>query len=139
MGEDGKTGFNKIFSLFMDYFGLGRTASIVGMIVVVLLIMTACFCFFHSAPPKTLIITSGEKGSAYYSVAEKYAKILARDNLHPALSDLLLAGRIDEIESEVHAMKVPASYGDQFYVLRAHINFVRNKLQSLTKGGRNDV
>ena len=51
----------------------------------------------------------------------------------------LLAGRIDEIESEVHAMKVPASYGGQFYVLRAHINFVRNKLQSLTKGGRNDV
>jgi divalent metal cation (Fe/Co/Zn/Cd) transporter len=50
MGEDGKTGFNKIFSLFMDYFGLGRTASIVGMIVVVLLIMTACFWFFHSAP-----------------------------------------------------------------------------------------
>jgi len=138
MGEDGKTGFNKILSLFMDYFGLGRTASIVGMIVVVLLIMTACFWFFHSAP-KTLIVTSGEKGSAYYSVAEKYAKIIARDNRHPALSNLLLAGRIDEIESEVHAMKVPFSYGDQFYVLRTHINFVRNKLQSLTKGGRNDV
>jgi hypothetical protein len=51
----------------------------------------------------------------------------------------VLAGRIDEIESEVHAMKVPASYGDQFYVLRTHINFVRNKLQSLAKGGRSYV
>jgi hypothetical protein len=40
-----------------------------------------------------------------------------------------LAQRIDEIEAEVHKMKVPASYGDQFYVLLTHINFVRNKLQ----------
>ena len=40
-----------------------------------------------------------------------------------------LTRRIDEIESEVNKMKVPASYGDQFYVLLTHINFVRNKLQ----------
>jgi hypothetical protein len=41
-----------------------------------------------------------------------------------------LEQRIDEIEAEVYKMKVPASYGDQFYVLRSHINFVRERLQN---------
>jgi len=39
-----------------------------------------------------------------------------------------LARRIDAIEAEVHKMKVPAAYGDQFYVLQTHISFVRGKL-----------
>ncbi len=42
MSADGKTGRIKILSLFMDFFGMGRTASIVGMIIVALVIMTAC-------------------------------------------------------------------------------------------------
>jgi len=46
-----------------------------------------------------------------------------------------LTARIDEIEAEVHKMKVPAAYGDQFYVLRTHINFVRSKLRD---SGRDD-
>ncbi|KAF0154925.1 MAG: hypothetical protein FD159_2404 [Syntrophaceae bacterium] len=81
MSTDGKTGFNKIMSMFVDYFGMGRTASIAGMILVTLVIIFACFWFFHTAPPKTITMTSGEKGSAYYSVAGKYAKILARDGV----------------------------------------------------------
>jgi TRAP-type uncharacterized transport system substrate-binding protein len=81
MHTDGKTGFNKIISMFMDYFGMGRAASIVAMLLVTLVIVFACFWFFHSAPPKIITLTSGEKGSAYYSVAEKYAKILARDGV----------------------------------------------------------
>ena len=96
MNTNGKTGFNKILSLFMDYFGMGRTASIVGMIIVALVIMTACFWFFHSAPPKTLIITSGEKGSAYYSVAEKYAKILSRDGVKLVI--LTSAGSVENLQ-----------------------------------------
>jgi hypothetical protein len=42
----------------------------------------------------------------------------------------MLARRIDEIETEVNKMKVPASYGNQFYVLRTHISFVRTRLQN---------
>jgi len=42
----------------------------------------------------------------------------------------MLTQRIDEIESEVNKMKVPATYGDQFYILRTHINFVRANLQN---------
>jgi len=36
--------------------------------------------------------------------------------------------RLDRIEEEVNGMKVPASFGNQFYVLREHIGFVRSQL-----------
>ena len=39
-----------------------------------------------------------------------------------------LASRLDEIERAVNAMKVPASFADQFYGLRGHIDFVRERL-----------
>ncbi len=43
-----------------------------------------------------------------------------------------LLGRIDHIEAEVNKMKVPASFADQFYVLRGHIIFVHEELKSGT-------
>ena len=43
-----------------------------------------------------------------------------------------LLGRIDQIEAEVNKMKVPASFADQFYVLRGHIIFVHEELKSGT-------
>ena len=39
-----------------------------------------------------------------------------------------LIGRLNHIEEEVNKMKLPASFADQFYVLRGHINFVRSRL-----------
>ncbi len=40
-----------------------------------------------------------------------------------------LLGRVDQIEAEVNKMKVPASFADQFYVLRGHIIFVHERLK----------
>jgi hypothetical protein len=42
--------------------------------------------------------------------------------------------RLDEIEKAVKRMKVPASFADQFYGLRGHIDFVREKLATLQSG-----
>lgn len=39
-----------------------------------------------------------------------------------------LLERLDEIEASVNKMKVPASFADQFYGLRGHIGFVRDRL-----------
>jgi hypothetical protein len=50
--------------------------------------------------------------------------------LSPERLEALLR-RINDIELEVHRMKVPASYGDQFYALRSHIGFVHAKLRDL--------
>jgi hypothetical protein len=44
-----------------------------------------------------------------------------------------LLGRLDTIEEAVNRMKMPASFGDQFYVLRQHISFVRNRLLGSTQ------
>ena len=40
-----------------------------------------------------------------------------------------LMERLDNIEEVVNRMKVPASFADQFYDLRGHITFVRNRLR----------
>jgi TRAP-type uncharacterized transport system substrate-binding protein len=45
-----------------------------------------------------------------------------------------LLSRLDQIEEDVNKMKVPASFGDQFYVLRQHIRFVRSRLMESTQG-----
>jgi hypothetical protein len=39
-----------------------------------------------------------------------------------------LLERIDAIESAVNRMKMPLAFADQFYVLREHIGFVRERL-----------
>ncbi len=44
-----------------------------------------------------------------------------------------LIGRLNHIEGQVNKMKVPASFADQFYVLRGHINFVRSRLVDTIK------
>jgi len=41
-----------------------------------------------------------------------------------------LLGRLDEIEDAVNKMKVPASFADQFYGLRGHIDFVRQMMSN---------
>ncbi len=38
--------------------------------------------------------------------------------------------RLDDIENAVNAMKMPLAFADQFYVLREHIRFVRDRLTS---------
>jgi len=52
--------------------------------VIILISLTALltvFLFFHFAPPRTIIITSGPEGSVFKTVAEKYAEILARNGV----------------------------------------------------------
>lgn len=39
-----------------------------------------------------------------------------------------LLRRLDDIEKTAHIMKMPLSFADQFYVLREHISFVRERL-----------
>ena len=52
--------------------------------------------------------------------------------MSPELREELLA-RLDHIEEAVNIMKMPASYAEQFYVLRGHIAFVRSRLTNGTQ------
>lgn len=75
------TGFNRIQLLFSEFFGLGKAAAVAAMFVIGLALAVAIFWFFHSAPPRTITITSGPEGSIFRMNAEKYAKILARNGV----------------------------------------------------------
>ena len=59
---------------------------------------------------------------------------IERDAFDPAMNsekfDELLK-KLDHIERSLNKLKVPASFGDIFYGLRGHINFVRDRLLSL--------
>jgi len=44
-----------------------------------------------------------------------------------------LLEQLDDIEAAVNKMKVPASFADQFYGLRGHIDYVRDRLVQTTK------
>lgn len=56
--------------------------------------------------------------------------LLEKDAIPPVSGDNReeLLQRCNQIEAQVNRMKVPASFGDQFYVLRQHILFVRSRL-----------
>jgi len=55
---------------------------------------------------------------------------LERESLVPITSQQRteMLARLEEIEHAVNKMRVPASFADQFYFLRGHINFVRIRL-----------
>ncbi|WP_323121749.1 TAXI family TRAP transporter solute-binding subunit [Burkholderia alba] len=47
---------------------------------------------------------------------------------HTAEERVVLLDRLDEVEEAVNRMKMPLAYAGQFYVLREHIGFVRERL-----------
>jgi len=76
-----KTGIARIQAVFSDMFGFGPGATLVALAFSGAVVLIALFLFFHSAPPDTIVMTSGETGSRFYKNAEKYAKILARNGV----------------------------------------------------------
>ncbi len=70
--------FRNLQVLFGETFGLGPGATLAAIIFTVLVLTAAVLWFFYSAPPSTIIITSGDKGSLFERNAGKYEKILAR-------------------------------------------------------------
>jgi len=73
--------FARIQAVFAEFFGLSRGVAIIVILLISLSTIFAVFWFFYSAPPSTIIITSGPEGSVFKRNAEKYAKILARNDV----------------------------------------------------------
>ncbi len=91
-----RNGLGRVQVMFAEIFGLGPIATLGTIIFVVLVTITAVFCFFHSAPPKTIILTSGDEGSRFQRTAERYAKILARNGV--TLKILPSEGSLENLE-----------------------------------------
>jgi len=61
--------------------GRGLPISLGLLLALSLVAATLAFVFLRSAPPTTLTLTSGPKGSSFANVAEQYRKILAREGV----------------------------------------------------------
>jgi TRAP-type uncharacterized transport system substrate-binding protein len=76
-----QSGFTKIQTSLMETMGMGKSATISALILIVLVTVLIVFLFVRSAPPKTIIMTSGDNDSMFYKIADKYAKVLARNGV----------------------------------------------------------
>nr|WP_244617502.1 hypothetical protein [Sulfurimicrobium lacus] len=65
----------------------------------------------------------------WYRVLLELERDAFEPSFDPKRSEELLR-HLDHIEDTVNKITVPASFGDLFYALRGHINFVRNRLLS---------
>ncbi len=86
----------KAQSMFMETFGLSPAAALSAIIFVSIVIIVAGFWFFRSAPPDTIIITTGDTDTRFYRNAGKYAKILERNGVK--LKILPSAGSLENLE-----------------------------------------
>ena len=76
-----KSGYKKISAVFTDNFGFGPGATAGAIAFSVLVVMFAVFWFIHSAPPGTLVITTGVGDSRLQKTAQRYAQILERNGV----------------------------------------------------------
>lgn len=86
--------------------------------------------------PGLRLIVAAYKWQIRLRIYRCYRMLLALErelagNVTPAERDAV-HGRLDEIEKVVKRIKVPASFADQFYGLRGHLDFVREKLARLS-------
>jgi hypothetical protein len=103
-------------------------ASLVNRILVVLVPMIVLLL------PGMRLIPAIYRWRFRYRIFRWYRELLAieQDLLTEVAPDKRkeLLEKLDNIEAEVHRMKVPASFADQFYGLRVHITFVHARLMS---------
>jgi hypothetical protein len=70
-----------VLGIFTETFGLGRGAAMAAVALIVLTVAAAAYLFLQSAPPKSLVITSGPPGSVFERYALSYSNTLARDHV----------------------------------------------------------
>jgi hypothetical protein len=87
MKVDQKINITKLQSFFLEFFGLNRTMALTVIAFICLVLFTAGFWFFYSAPPSTITIASGPEGSMFRRNADKYATILARNHIKLKILD----------------------------------------------------
>ena len=89
-------GLKRIQVMFAETFGLGPGTTLSTIIFTFLVLIIATFWFIHSAPPDTIIITSGDDDTRLLKTAEQYQKILARNGVQ--LKILKSEGSLQNLE-----------------------------------------
>jgi hypothetical protein len=89
----------------MEIFGLSRGLALTMIVLGVLVVAFAVFWIIHSAPPRTIIITSGAPGSPFQVNAEKYRAFLKHKGIKlkilPSQGSLENLQRLDDPSFDV--------------------------------------
>jgi TRAP-type uncharacterized transport system substrate-binding protein len=105
MADNRETRLGRLTAPFMEIFGLSRGLALAVVVLCGLILLLAVFWFFHSAPPRALVITSGAPGSSFQANAEKYRVILARQGVTlkilPSQGSLENLRRLDDAKFHV--------------------------------------
>jgi hypothetical protein len=96
LAEKSRFGLNRLQVMFAETFGLGPGVTLTAVLFSALVLVVAGFWFFYSAPPDTIIITSGDEGSLFRKNADKYARILATKGI--TLKILASEGSLENLE-----------------------------------------
>lgn len=72
---------SQVLSTFTENFGMSKAAAAGTVLFILAVIFAAVFWSIRSAPPHTLIITSGPPGSSYERIAERYRDILSSNGV----------------------------------------------------------
>lgn len=95
--------------MLAEMFGFSPIVSLSVLAFFGLIVLFAVFWFFHSAPPKTIVMTSGDDGTRFQRSAERYAKILARSGV--TLKILKSEGSLENLKRlEDPAFKVDVGF-----------------------------
>src|SRR5689334_23283843 len=70
-----------LLSRIRELFGIGTTFTISASLITIAIVTVGLFLFMQSAPPTTIIITSGPEGSVFQTNAIRYATFLARHGI----------------------------------------------------------
>jgi TRAP-type uncharacterized transport system substrate-binding protein len=86
----------KIQTIFKEVFGLSRAAAISAGALVAAVVIGAIILFIYLAPPATIVMSSGPKGSTFERNAGRYAEILARNGV--AMKIVPSEGSVDNLK-----------------------------------------
>jgi TRAP transporter TAXI family solute receptor len=107
---------SQVLSTFTELFGLSRTVASAAVLFIIAVVAAAIFWSIHSAPPRTLTITSGPPGSSYERFADQYAKILRSNgvtlNIMPSQGSIENLQRLSDSSFQVDVGFVQAGESD---------------------------
>ena len=76
-----KMSLGRLLTPSMDAFGLSRGVALTTFLLISAALILAVFWFFQTAPPKTIILTSGPAGSTFQNFAQGYRTNLASNGV----------------------------------------------------------
>src|SRR5438105_13110962 len=91
---------SRLVTIITETFGFGRAAALSAIFLISAVAILTGLLFFKSAPPTSIIMTSGPEVSLFRTNAEKYRIILARNHVElkvlPSQGSLQNLQRLDD-------------------------------------------